>query len=230
MELGAWVGAGNTLGAPMPIAEAEAHLFGVSLLNDWSARDLQAWEYQPLGPFLAKNFATTVAPWVVTTEALAPFRVEAPSRPAGDPAPLPYLDGARDRAAGALSLTLEVSLTSALMRERGIQPMRLGRTSFAGMYWTLAQLLTHHASGGCNLRAGDLLGSGTVSGPGAEERGCLLELTRRGKEPVRLPTGEERAFLEDGDEVLLAGWCERPGAVRIGLGACRGTILPALGS
>ena len=227
LELGAWIGRGNALGDTVSIDEAEEHLFGVSLLNDWSARDVQAWEYQPLGPFLAKSFATTVSPLVVTLEALAPFRAPAPARRKGDPAPLPYLHGATDLAAGALAITLEVSLSSVAMREMAIPPARLGRTDFAGMYWTLGQLLTHHASGGCNLRPGDLLGSGTVSGPGEDERGCLLELTRRGTKPVRLPTGEERAFLEDGDEVVLTGWCERTGAARIGLGACRGTVVPA---
>ena len=228
MELAAWVGPGNALGEPIAIADAESHLFGVSLLNDWSARDIQAWEYQPLGPFLAKNFATTVSPWVVTMDALAPFRAPAAARPLGAPAPLPYLEGSDDRARGAIALTLEVSLISAQMRAQGMAPLRLGRTDFAGMYWTLGQLLTHHASGGCNLRPGDLLGSGTVSGAGADERGCLLEVTRRGKEPVRLPTGEARAFLEDGDEVIMTGRCARPGATEIGLGVCRGTVVAAV--
>ena len=209
------------------IDEAERHLFGVSLLNDWSARDLQAWEYQPLGPFLAKNFATTVAPWVVTMEALAPFRVPAGERPSADPPPLPYLNGPEDRARGGLAATLEVRLQSARMREQGMQPVRLSQTDFRRLYWTLGQLVTHHTSGGCNLMPGDLLGSGTVSGPSKEERGCLLELTWRGKEPLVLPSGEERSFLEDGDEVVMTGFCERPGAARIGLGECRGTILAA---
>jgi fumarylacetoacetase len=227
LELGAWVGTGNALGEPIAIEDAESHLFGVSLLNDWSARDVQAWEYQPLGPFLAKNFATSISPWIVTMDALSPFRVPRPERPAGDPDPLPYLDGATDRAFGAIAITLEVSLATAAMRADGMTPVRLCRTGFAGMYWTLAQMLTHHASGGCNLRPGDLLGSGTVSGTGADERGCLLELTQRGAHPVRLPTGEARAFLEDGDEVVMSGWCERPGAARIGLGMCRGVVTPA---
>jgi fumarylacetoacetase len=230
LEVGAWIAEGNPLGEPIPIAEADRHLFGISLLNDWSARDIQAWEYQPLGPFLAKNFLTTVAPWVVTMEALAPFRVPAPARPTGDPAPLPYLDDAGDRAAGALALTLEVRLASAAMRARGLAPVRLSRSDFGRMYWTLGQLVAHHASNGCNLRPGDLLGSGTVSGPEEGERGCLLELTWRGKEPLALPTGERRAFLEDGDEVVITGWCERPGAARIGLSECRGTVVPALGA
>jgi fumarylacetoacetase len=208
----------------VPIAEAEQRLFGVSLLNDWSARDLQAWEYQPLGPFLAKNFVTSVSPWVVTLEALAPFRVPAFARPAGDPAPLDYLAAPANEAAGGIGITLEVSLQTARMRERGVAPARLSRSGFRQMYWTLAQLLAHHASNGCNLRPGDLLGSGTVSGPGRDERGCLLELSWRGMEPIALPGGETRAFLEDGDEVVLTGWCERDGAVRIGLGECRGVV------
>jgi fumarylacetoacetase len=227
LEVGAWVAEGNALGEPIPLAEAETHLFGVSLLNDWSARDIQAWEYQPLGPFLAKNFLTTVAPWVVAMEALAPFRVPAPSRPAGEPALLPHLDDPGDRAAGALALTLEVRLASARMREEGVEPVRVSRSDFARMYWTLGQLVAHHASNGCNLRPGDLLGSGTVSGPERDQRGCLLELTWRGKEPLVLPTGERRGFLEDGDEVLMTGWCARPGAARIGLGECRGVVRPA---
>ena len=229
LEVGAWIGAGNALGEPIALAEAARHLFGVSLLNDWSARDIQAWEYQPLGPFLSKDFVTTVSPWVVTMEALAPYRAPAPARPSGDPAPLPYLEDAGDRAGGAIALTLEVRLASARMREEGVAPARVSRSDFARMYWTLGQLVTHHASGGCNLRPGDLLGSGTVSGPERDQRGCLLELTRRGTEPLDLPTGERRAFLEDGDEVVLTGWCERPGAGRIGLGECRGIVRPAPG-
>jgi fumarylacetoacetase len=230
LEVGAWIAEGNALGDPIPLADAPGHLFGVSLLNDWSARDVQAWEYQPLGPFLAKSFLTTVSPWVVTMEALAPFRVPAPPRPPGDPAPLAHLDDPGDRAAGALALTLEVRLASARMREEGVEPVRLSRSDFGRMYWTLGQLVAHHASNGCNLRPGDLLGSGTVSGPEKGQRGCLLELTWRGKEPLALPTGERRAFLEDGDEVVMTGWCERPGAVRIGLGECRGTVRPAPGT
>ncbi len=224
LELGLFVGPGNRLGEPIPIADAERHLFGVCLVNDWSARDVQAWEYQPLGPFLAKNFATTVSPWVMTLEALAPFRAPLAQRPAGDPAPLPYLDDAGDRARGALDIVLEVSIASRAMREQGIVPMRLARSRFTDLYWSPAQLLAHHASGGCNLRPGDLLASGTVSGPAPESLGCLLELTRGGKAAIHLPTGEERTFLADGDEVIFRGWCERDGAVRIGLGECRGVV------
>jgi fumarylacetoacetase len=221
------VGQGNPLGSPIPIAEAGRHLFGLSLLNDWSARDIQRWEYQPLGPFLAKNFASSVSPWVVTLETLAPFRVPAAARAGGDPEPLPYLADPSDRATGGIGLVLEVHLATARMRAEGHAAVRLSRGSFASLYWTPAQLVAHHTSNGCNLRPGDLLGSGTVSGPSREERGCLLELTWRGREPVSLPTGEQRRFLEDGDEVILTGHCEREGFRRIGLGSCRGIVLPA---
>ena len=224
-EVGLFVGPGNALGAPIPIGEAERHVFGLCLVNDWSARDVQAWEYQPLGPFLAKNFATTISPWVVTAEALEPFRVPAYERPAGDPKPLAYLDDPADRARGGYALTLEVWLSSRAMRERGLPPTRLTRGAFDGMYWTLAQMLTHHASNGCNLRPGDLLASGTVSGTEKSSRGCLLELTWRGAEPLTLPGGETRRFLEDGDEVVMKGWCERAGARRIGFGECRGIVV-----
>ncbi len=228
LEVGAFVGPGNPLGAAIPISEAEAHLFGVVLVNDWSARDIQGWEYQPLGPFLAKNFATTVSPWVVTMDALAPFRVPAAARPADDPSPLPYLSDGDNIERGGIALTLEVWLCTAAMRHRGEREVLLSRGGFAGMYWTLGQLLAHHASNGCNLRPGDLIASGTVSGPERGERGCLLELTWRGAEPLTLPDGETRRFLEDGDEVILRGWCEREGSVRIGLGECRGRIEPAV--
>ncbi len=227
-EVGAFVGPGNALGTAVPLAEAERHLFGLCLVNDWSARDLQSWEYQPLGPFLAKNFATTVSPWVVTLEALAPFRAPAYRRPDGDPAPLPYLADDGNERHGGFALTLEVWLRTAKMRAAGEPAARLSRAGFEGMYWTLAQMLAHHASGGCNLRPGDLIASGTVSGTAKDSRGCLLELTWRGTEPVALPGGETRAFLEDGDELTLTGHCERDGAVRIGFGGCRGTVLPAL--
>ena len=227
LELGAWIAEGNSLGTPISMEEAERHLFGVSLLNDWSARDVQAWEYQPLGPFLAKNFATTVSPWVVTMEALAPFRVPPEERGADDPAPLPYLDSEWNRQKGGVRITLDVAIQSRRMRDQAVPPARVSRSSFEGMYWTLAQMVVHHASNGCNLRPGDLIGSGTVSGPAKEERGCLLELSWRGTEPLTLPGGETRTFLEDGDEVVITGHAERPGAVRIGLGECRGTILAA---
>jgi fumarylacetoacetase len=224
LELGVYVGPGNALGTPIPIAEAEQHLWGVCLVNDWSARDLQTWEYQPLGPFLAKSFATTVSPWVVTLDALEPYRVAATKRTAGDPRPLPYLTHAADALRGGIDLTLEVWLQSHIMRERGLEPMLVSRGSFAEMYWTLAQLLTHHASNGCNLRSGDLLASGTVSGPTVESRGCLLERAWRGTEPIELPDGERRAFLQDGDEVILRGHAQRDGLARIGLGECRGRV------
>jgi fumarylacetoacetase len=227
LELAAFVGPGNALGTSIPIHRAGEHLFGVSLLNDWSARDLQSWEYQPLGPFLAKNFATSLAPWIISLEALAPFRRPAFPRPAGDPAPLPHLADPADRALGGLDLTLEVFLLTPRMRAAGAAPHRVSRGNFSTMYWTLAQLLAHHASNGCNLLPGDVLGSGTVSGPDKDSRGCLLELTWRGTEPLALPGGEQRGFLHDGDEVILRGYAGRDGARRIGLGECRGLVLPA---
>jgi fumarylacetoacetase len=228
LELGFFVGAGNSLGQTVPIDEADEHIFGVCLLNDWSARDVQAWEYQPLGPFLGKSFATSISSWVVTMEALAPFRTAAFVRSEDDPAPLPYLSSQFNEEHGGLDVRLEVSLSSVRMRETNLAPMVLGRSNFRDMYWTMAQMLTHHASNGCNLRAGDLLASGTVSGADKSARGCLLELTSRGKDPVTFPTGEQRKFLADGDEVILRGFCERDGFRRIGLGACRGMILPAI--
>ena len=229
-ELGVFVGPGNSLGEPLPIASATEHMFGVCLVNDWSARDIQTWEYQPLGPFLSKSFATTVSPWVVTMEALAPFRVPAFARPAGDPPPLAYLSDDADRERGGLEITLEVWLRTQRLRDGGAPAVRLSRASFTGMYWTMAQLLTHHASNGCNLRPGDLLASGTVSGPSKDTRGCLLELTWRGSEPLSLPDGETRTFLEDGDEVIMRGYCEREGAARIGFGECTGEVVPAVGA
>ena len=225
LEVGAVIGAGNPLGTPIPLAEAEAHLAGLVLVNDWSARDVQAWEYQPLGPFLAKNFATTISPWLVTLDALAPYRVPARARTADEPAPLPYLTDGRDQTQGGFAITLEVWIRTARMREAGTPAERLSQGSFAQMYWTLGQMLTHHASGGCNLRPGDLIASGTVSGPEQSSRGCLLELTWRGAEPVTFSNGETRAFLADGDEVILRGWCEAPGRARIGFGDCRGTVV-----
>jgi len=227
LEVGIFIGSGNTHGEEIAIRGAEAHVAGLCLVNDWSARDIQAWEYQPLGPFLAKNFATTVSPWIVSLDALAPFRAPAFVRGDGDPAPLPYLSDDRDRAEGGIEITLEVLLSSARMRESGVAPVRVSLGSFTSMYWTVAQLVTHHASNGCNLQPGDLLASGTVSGPTRESRGCLLERTWRGTEPLALPNGETRRFLEDGDEVTMRGWCERAGARRIGFGECRGTVTPA---
>lgn len=227
MEIGCFVGTGNVLGESVPIEQAEDHLFGLCLVNDWSARDIQTWEYQPLGPFMAKNFATTISPWVMTLEALEPYRVPAFQRPSGDPAPLPYLDSTLNRQRGGVDITVEVLLSTARMRERGVAPQRLSRGRMADLYWTPAQMLAHHTSNGCNLRPGDLFASGTISGPAKDSRGCLLELTWRGAEPVSLPTGESRRFLEDGDEVVMRGWCERPGAARIGLGECRASVLPA---
>jgi len=226
LELGALIGPGNELGQPIAMANAEQHLFGLVLLNDWSARDLQAWEYQPLGPFLAKNFATTLSPWVVTMDALAPFRA-AFERPAGDPSPLPYLDGAANRLHGAIDIVLETWLQTAAMRGRGEPAVRLMQSNFRDAYWTLAQLVAHHTSNGCNLRPGDLFGSGTQSGPAAGQGGSLLELTQGGKQPITLPGGETRRFLEDGDTVILRAHCERAGHRRIGFGDCAATVLPA---
>jgi fumarylacetoacetase len=220
LELGAFLGPGNPMGQPIPATQAEDHLVGVCLLNDWSARDIQSWEYQPLGPFLAKNFATTVSPWVITLDALQPFRCPVPPRPESDPRPLPHLEAGD----GAFRIQLEVWLRTARMQD----PIRISRSDFSSMYWTLGQMIAHHTSNGCPLRPGDLIGSGTVSGPEKENRGCLLELTWRGTEPLELPTGEMRKFLEDGDEVIFRGWCEAPGYRRIGLGECRGTVLPAI--
>jgi fumarylacetoacetase len=224
LEVGAFIGSGNALGSPVAIGEAESHVAGLCLVNDWSARDIQAWEYQPLGPFLAKNFATTVSPWLVTLDALAPFRVPAYARAPGDPAPLPYLHDEQNERAGGIAITLEVLLSSARMRAQGLAPVRVSLGSFTAMYWTVAQLVTHHTSNGCNLQPGDLLASGTVSGETAESRGCLLERTWRGTEPLALPTGETRRFLDDGDEVVMRGWCERDGFRRIGFGECRGVV------
>jgi fumarylacetoacetase len=224
LEVGMFIGPGNRLGEPITITDAGAQLFGVCLLNDWSARDVQKWEYQPLGPFLAKSFCTTISPWVVTLEALAPFRVPATARPESDPPLLAYLNDAADQAVGGIAIALEVWLSSAKMRAGGQPPMRLSQGRLSDMYWTPAQLVAHHSSNGCNLCPGDMLASGTVSGPAKENCGCLLEITRRGQDPVTLPTGEVRRFLEDGDEVSLRGFCESPSRPRIGLGECRGIV------
>jgi len=220
LELGVFIGPGNAMGEPIPIAKAEEHLFGVCLLNDWSARDIQIWESQPLGPFLSKNFGTTISPWIVTMEALEPFRCALPPRADSDPRPLRYLEAD----GGAFGITMEVWLQSPKMKA----PYQVSSGNFSTMYWTLAQMVAHHSSNGCPLRTGDLMGSGTVSGPEKRNRGCLLEMTRRGSEPLELTDGEVRTFLEDGDEVILRGWCEAPGRRRIGLGECRGIVQHAL--
>lgn len=225
LELGIWVGPGSRLGAPVSIGDAHEHIAGYCLLNDWSARDVQTWEYQPLGPFLAKNFLTTVSPWIVTPEALAPYRIPQPPRSAGDPSPLPYLWDDADQAEGALDIDLEVSLCTAAMRKDGLAPERLTSSNSRHLYWTAAQMLTHHTSGGCNLRAGDLFGSGTISAP--DSGGSLLELSGGGKQPVRLSNGEQRTFLLDGDEVLLTATARRAGLAPIGFGECRGIIAAA---
>ena len=227
LELGFYIGVPAELGATVAVGAAAEHIFGFCLLNDWSARDVQGWEYEPLGPFLGKNFATTVSPWVVTQEALAPFRISAFKRPQGDPAPLPYLDDAADRAHGGFDITVEAYMASEQMRRAGTAPFRITESSFKTTYWTVAQMVAHHASNGCNLVTGDLFGSGTVSGPEKGSQGCLLEITARGKEPVVLPTGEKRAFIEDGDEIIFRGYAEKAGHPRIGLGECRAVILPA---
>ncbi|MET0372750.1 MAG: fumarylacetoacetase [Rhizorhabdus sp.] len=227
LELGIWIGRGNELGEPIPISEAAHHIAGFCLLNDWSARELQAWEYQPLGPFLAKNFHSTVSPWVITAEAMAPFRIAQPPRGNGDPQPLPYLWDEADQMAGALALDLEVSLITAQMRDAGDTPHRLSHGPAANMYWTVAQLVTHHTSNGCDLRPGDLLGTGTISAPTEEGFGSLLELSRGGAQPIALPNGEERGFVADGDEVILTAHACAEGYVSIGFGECRARVLPA---
>ena len=224
LEVGFFIGAGNELSESIPLEEAENHIVGLCLLNDWSARDIQAWEYQPLGPFLGKSFATTISPWVVTLDALEPYRVPAASRAEGDPKPLPYLWSEQDQARGGFDVNLEVWIATKSMRAMGQAPVRVSRGNLKDLYWTLAQMVTHHASNGCNLRPGDLMATGTVSGAKPDSVGSLLERTKRGAEPLVLPNGEQRKFLEDGDEVILKGWCEREGYPRIGFGECRGTI------
>jgi len=226
LELAFYVGSPNELGEPVTMDEAESHLFGIGLLNDWSARDIQAWEYQPLGPFLAKNFASTVSPWIVTLDALQPFRAPF-TRPAGDPQPLPYLDSEANRRAGAIDIQLEVLLLTQAMRDAKLPPQRLSRSNFTDAYWTVAQLIAHHTVNGCNLQSGDLLGSGTLSGAQADGAGSLLELTNGGKQAMTLDNGQTRTFLEDGDTVILRAFCERAGARRIGFGECAGTLLTA---
>jgi fumarylacetoacetase len=220
LEVGLFIGPGNSLGQPIPIASAEEHIFGLCLLNDWSARDLQSWESQPLGPFLAKSFATTISPWIVPLEALAPYRVAAPQRPEGDPTPLPYLTSASQ----TIDLTLEVYLQSRIMRDAGAPAMRLSTSNLRDLYWTPAQLITHHTSNGCNLRPGDLLATGTISGPAEGSEGCLLE-KKLNPEPIRLPSGEQRVFLEDGDQVAFRALAQRPGLPQIGFGECTGFVV-----
>jgi fumarylacetoacetase len=228
LELGIWIGEGNELGSPIPIGQAAEHIAGYCLLNDWSARDLQAWEYQPLGPFLAKNFLTSVSAWVVSPQALEPYRKPMPPRPAGDPQPLPYLDDAADRASGALGIQVEVTLTTEKMRAAGVAPHVLSRGSAdAAMYWSAAQIVAHHSSNGCNLQPGDLIGTGTLSTDQASGLGSLLEISQGGKQPVQLANGETRSFLEDGDEITLRAWCEAEGAPRIGFGECVGRVVAA---
>ncbi len=226
-ELGIWIGPGNAQGAPIPIGQAANHIAGFCMLNEWSARDIQRWESQPLGPFLAKNFCTTVSPWVITPEAMAPFRVAQPPRPEGDPAPLDYLLDATDQARGALGLDLEAFLMTPDMRAKGMPPARLSRATATMLYWTPAQMVAHHASGGCNLQPGDLFGTGTISGAARDSFGSLLELSQNGREPITLPSGETRRFLEDGDEVSFTARAHAPGRVSIGFGDCRGAVLPA---
>ena len=226
LEMGVLVGQANALGDAVPITEAESHIFGLVLLNDWSARDIQPWEYQPLGPFLAKNFASTISPWVVTMEALAPFRAPF-SHPEGDPQPLPYLSSAANSAEGGLDIHLQALIETPAMRAAKVPPAAFTRTNYRHAYWTAAQMLTHHTVNGCNLQPGDLLGTGTLSGPTLDSACALIELTTGGQNPVQLPGGETRTWLQDGDTVILRGWCEKPGAVRIGFGECVGTVLPA---
>lgn len=224
LEMAIWVGQGNELGEPIPIGDAEDHIAGISILNDWSARDIQAWEYQPLGPFLAKSFHSSISPWVVTMDALAPFRTAQPARPEGDPAPLPYLQDEADQAKGAFGITMEVLMTTSAMREAGDAPHRLSQGPMTAMYWTAAQLIAHHSSNGCNLQAGDLLGTGTLTSGDEGGKGSLIELTEGGKNAITLPNGEKRTFLENGDEVIIIAYAEKEGLARLGLGECRATI------
>lgn len=228
LEVGMWIGRGNAIGTRIAIGDAEAHIFGVNLLNDWSARDIQGWEYQPLGPFLGKNFATTISPWIVTIDALAPYRAPVFARASGDPQPMAYLDGEQNRSAGGLDMQLEALLLTAQMRAAGEPPVRLSASNFKDSYWTMAQFVAHHTAGGCNLQPGDLFGSGTQSGPTREQFGSMLELSWGGKTPIELANGEKRSFLEDGDTLILKGACVREGFARIGFGEAAGTVLPAL--
>jgi len=226
LEMGVFIGPGNAMGTPIPLAQAENHIFGMCLLNDWSARDIQFWEMAPLGPFLGKNFCTSISPWIVTMEALAPFRLPF-TRPADEPQPLAYLDAESNRAQGVLDIQLEVAIETAAQRAKGSAPSRVSGTSFRHQYWTIAQMVAQHTVGGCNLHSGDLIGTGTISGPTPEEAGAIIEQTQGGRTPITVGEGEQRAFLHDGDAVILRGWCERPGAARIGFGECRGLVLAA---
>jgi fumarylacetoacetase len=228
LELGVWIGPGNALGTPIPIAQAADHIAGFCLLNDWSARDIQGWEAQPLGPFLGKSFCTTVSPWVITPEALAPFRAAQAQRPGNDPAPLPYLLDDADQGGGALDIELEAALLTPGLAAQGLAPHTLARSNSRHLYWTVAQLVAHHACNGCNLQPGDLFGSGTISGPDDGTLGSLLELSAGGRRPVTLPSGETRRFLEDGDTVIIRARCRRDGFASIGFGECRGTIVAAV--
>jgi len=223
LELGIFIGAGNSLGTPITMDQAEQHVFGICLLNDWSARDIQGWEYQPLGPFLSKSFATSISPWIVTLEALAPYRLPF-TRDADEPQPLPYLDSEHNRAVGAFDIQLKITLATPSMCEAELPAHTICQTSYRHAYWTLAQLITHHTVNGCNLQAGDLLGSGTLSGPEPHQLAAMLEITQGGKQPLTLPNGEQRTFLEDGDQITLRGWCATKGAARIGFGDCIGTV------
>jgi len=224
LELGLWIGKGSNLGESIPIGSAGEHLAGISLLNDWSARDIQRWEYQPLGPFLAKSFLTSVSPWIVTVDALLPFRSKQPERPADDPRPLPYLFDEADQSSGAFDIDLEVFLETEKMRQLGIAPVSISKASALDLYWTPAQLIAHHSSNGCDLNVGDLLGTGTISTEDQDGGGCLLERTRNGQTPLELPTGEQRAFLERGDKVVFKGRCSRDGYAPIGFGALVGEV------
>lgn len=226
LELGIYLGKGNALGDAIAIENAENHVFGFCVFNDWSARDLQAWEYQPLGPFLAKNFASTVSPWIVTTEALAPYRTSW-TRDENDPQPMDYLESKANRDQGAFDIQMDVRIQTQKMRSEGHNPTRVSTSSFKHSYWTVAQMVTHHTVNGCNFMPGDMLGSGTQSGPTHEEAGSLLELSRGGKEKITLSNGEQRSFLEDGDNVIMRGWCEKEGYARIGFGSVESAVLPA---
>ncbi|CAM2152747.1 fumarylacetoacetase [Pararobbsia alpina] len=229
LEIGIVIGSGNALGEPVAIDAAESKIFGLCLLNDWSARDIQSWEYQPLGPFLSKNFATTISPWIVTLDALTPYRTPM-TRPEGDPAPLAYLDAPEVRTCGGLDIDLEVLIETARMREEGASPERISRSNFRHSYWSVAQLVTHHTASGCNLRAGDLFGSGTQSGPQPSEAGSLLELSLGGRKPLVLSNGEHRTFVDDGDAIVLRAWAEKAGFARVGFGEARATLMAAAGS